>query len=34
MTTKLVMQRIIKGIPHTEEEDKCNHENRGENKSH
>jgi hypothetical protein len=26
MTTKLALQKILKGILHTEEEDKCNQE--------
>jgi hypothetical protein len=31
MTIKLAMQKITKGILHTEEEDKCNYENKGNN---
>jgi hypothetical protein len=34
MTTKPTLQKILKGILHTEEEDKCNSENTGKNKSH
>jgi hypothetical protein len=34
MTTKLVLQKILKEVINTEEEDKCNHENMGKNKSH
>jgi hypothetical protein len=34
MTTKPEMQKIPKGILHTEEQDKCNHENMGKSKSH
>jgi hypothetical protein len=34
MTTKPVLQKILKGILPTEEEDKCNHKNTGESKSH
>jgi hypothetical protein len=34
MTTKSVLQKILKGILHTEEEDKCNKENTEKNKSH
>jgi hypothetical protein len=33
MTTKQVLQKILNGILHTEEEDKRNHENKGKNKS-
>jgi hypothetical protein len=32
MTTKPALQRILKGILHTEEEDKHNHKNMGKNK--
>jgi hypothetical protein len=36
MTTKsqLLLKKILKGILHTEEEGKCNHENMDGNKSH
>jgi hypothetical protein len=34
MTTRLVLQKILKGILHTEEENKHNCENTGKNKSH
>jgi hypothetical protein len=34
MTTKPLLQKILKGILHLEEEDKCNHENIRKNKSH
>jgi hypothetical protein len=34
MTAKPALQKILKGILHTEEEDKCNHEIIGINKSH
>jgi hypothetical protein len=32
MNTKPVLQNILKGILHTEEEDKCDHKNMGKNK--
>jgi hypothetical protein len=34
MTTKPVLQKILKGILHTEGEDKHDHKNTGENKFH
>jgi hypothetical protein len=34
MTTKPVLQKILKRILHTEKEDKHNYENMGKNKSH
>jgi hypothetical protein len=34
MTTKPALQKTLKGILHTKEEDKHNHENTGKNKSH
>jgi hypothetical protein len=34
MTTKPVLQKILKGILHTEDEDKHNHKRMGINKSH
>jgi hypothetical protein len=34
LTTKPVLQNILKGIIHSKEEDKCNHGNVGKNKSH
>jgi hypothetical protein len=34
MTTKPTLQKILKGILHTEEESECNEEDRGKNKSH
>jgi hypothetical protein len=34
MTTKTVLQIILKGLLHTEEEDKHNHRNKGRTKSH
>jgi hypothetical protein len=34
MTTTSVIQKILKGILHTEEEDKHNQENIGRNKSY
>jgi hypothetical protein len=33
MTTKLILQKILKGILQTEKEDKHNQENMGKNKS-
>jgi hypothetical protein len=34
MTTKLALQKILKGILHAEDEDKHSHESIGINKSH
>jgi hypothetical protein len=34
MTTKSVLQKILRGILHTEEEGKCNHQNMSKNKTH
>jgi hypothetical protein len=34
VTTKSALQKILKGILHTEKEDKYNQENTGKNKSH
>jgi hypothetical protein len=34
MTNKPVLQKILKEILHTEEEDKSNHKSVGKNKSH
>jgi hypothetical protein len=34
ITTKPALEKIIKGIIQIEEEDKCNQENSGKNKSH
>jgi hypothetical protein len=34
LTTKSMLQKILKGILHTEEEEEHNHENTGKNKSH
>jgi hypothetical protein len=33
MTTKTALQKILKGILHTEEENKCNQEKTRQNKS-
>jgi hypothetical protein len=32
MSIKLTLQKILKGSLHTEEQDKCNHENMRKNK--
>jgi hypothetical protein len=34
MTIRPALQKILKEIPHTEEKDKCSHENTGKNKPH
>jgi hypothetical protein len=34
MTIKPALKKILKGIQHREEKDKCNHENKIKNKSH
>jgi hypothetical protein len=34
MTTKLALQKILKGILHREKEDRCNQENARKNKPH
>jgi hypothetical protein len=34
MATKPALQKILKGLLHTEEEVKCNQEHMGQNKSH